>query len=224
MSKGEEIIKLLVQGKTSLEIINMGYKKGTVYSAQRNWRKGEDNIPVVGNDRRDEASPLLAPQFTNKLQDIESDPEIIQLKKEIRIAELQKHLNRAKAPNDIDIIMAAAQELGQVRRDKCTHEENGLCTFWDWETADDVPKYVGQPVFEDEGIWRIMPSPYYCAMCLTTLEEEIDGLTARFGNSPLADMRKRFSCKCGAKGMVAVSFKCTKCEQENWWGWWPKEH
>ncbi len=35
-------------------------------------------------------------------------------------------------------------------------------------------------------------------------------------------LRETFECSsCGQKGHVAVKVKCTNCENEMWWGWWP---
>ncbi|MBI3954194.1 MAG: hypothetical protein HY330_06740 [Chloroflexi bacterium] len=57
-----------------------------------------------------------------------------------------------------------------------------------------------------------------------TLEETREA-TVRLGDalkaSPLSRLRGRFSCGCGAKGHVAVSIKCTSCDTERWWGWFP---
>jgi len=42
-------------------------------------------------------------------------------------------------------------------------------------------------------------------------------------NTPLRNLRERFVCSsCGEKGYVAVKIKCTKCDEESWWGWWPE--
>ena len=38
-SKSDAIVELLVEGKSSREIIEMGYKKGTVYSTQPKWHQ-----------------------------------------------------------------------------------------------------------------------------------------------------------------------------------------
>jgi len=36
--------------------------------------------------------------------------------------------------------------------------------------------------------------------------------------------QKTFVCnKCQMKGQVAAQIKCTYCNQENWWGWWPQK-
>lgn len=38
------------------------------------------------------------------------------------------------------------------------------------------------------------------------------------------NLNKVFTCSaCGSVGVVAIKVKCTKCGQENWWGWWPKK-
>ena len=38
------------------------------------------------------------------------------------------------------------------------------------------------------------------------------------------DIRRNFTCeKCGSQGYVAGLVKCSCCEEEDWWGWWPPE-
>ena len=58
-SKTTEIIKLLAKGKTSKEIIGMGHKPGTVYSAQRKWRQ-EKERGVTGIENQNLISSNLA--------------------------------------------------------------------------------------------------------------------------------------------------------------------
>ncbi|MCL0082301.1 hypothetical protein M1O14_01025 [Dehalococcoidia bacterium] len=36
------------------------------------------------------------------------------------------------------------------------------------------------------------------------------------------DIRETFECQhCGSRGYVVGLIKCSECEEENWWGWWP---
>ena len=36
------------------------------------------------------------------------------------------------------------------------------------------------------------------------------------------NLREDFKCEsCGSKGLVAIHIRCTRCDEESWWGWWP---
>ncbi len=48
-SAKDSIIKLLTEGKSSGEIIGMGYKAGTVYGTQRKWRQDEAQTRSAGD-------------------------------------------------------------------------------------------------------------------------------------------------------------------------------
>lgn len=172
MTKSDKIIQLLKEGKNSGDIIGMGYKKGTVYSAQRKWRRGKaEHSPKVEDVATD--SSRSNHQAVTELADIESDPEIVQLKKEIRIAELNRQLAKAKAPSEVDILVASAREIGQERYESCDYEDNGRCTIWKWATASEIPSGIGEPVLDKKDVWRIKPASLYCAMCTASLEEAV---------------------------------------------------
>jgi predicted nucleic acid-binding Zn-ribbon protein len=54
----------------------------------------------------------------------------------------------------------------------------------------------------------------------TQLKTITQGLRGTLGY----DIKKNFRCdSCGADGAVALKIRCTHCEKENWWGWWPKD-
>jgi hypothetical protein len=40
---------------------------------------------------------------------------------------------------------------------------------------------------------------------------------------PVDNLGKSTCTKCGAKGSVAVKYMCTQCNEESWWGRWPKK-
>ncbi len=42
--------------------------------------------------------------------------------------------------------------------------------------------------------------------------------------TPDYGVRNSFTCEsCGSHGFVAIPMRCTKCDGEGWWGWWPKK-
>jgi len=179
----------------------------------------------VGSPRRaKKTTPLIG-------EDIESDPEIIQLKKEIRRAELERELGTAKMPSDIGVLVAAARELGKRRRKDCAYEEHGVCMYWGWDRREEISEDLGEPVLiEEDGErrWRIKPSLLYCALCIGPFETALwdavhEAETELLGN-PLSGVKHEMICNgCGSEGHVAVRIKCTKCGREMWWGWWPEK-
>ena len=222
MDKSDKIVQLLNEGKNSCEIITMGYKKGTVYSTQRKWR--QRNVKPTHRVNEVTTGRITSNQrsITESI-DIESDPEIVQLKKEIRMAELNRQLAKAKAPSEVETLVTSAQEIGQKRCESCDYEDNGLCTFWKWSTASEIPSGIGEPVLEKKDVWRMKPTSLYCAMCTISVENDIDELEDALVKVPFRDIQDRFTCECETKGMLAFSIKCTMCRKETWWGWWPKE-
>jgi hypothetical protein len=179
MTKSDEITKLLAQGKTSHEIISMGYKKGTVFGAQRKFRQNNATPHVTNNKVAQAKKPPPIKQPINTTIDIESDPEIVQLKKEIRIAELRKQLGIAKAPSEMEVLIAAALQCGELRQEECEHKENGVCALYEWSSREDIEDGIGEPIPKEKDKWRIKPSPLYCAMCTANIEDNIEDLEYR---------------------------------------------
>jgi predicted nucleic acid-binding Zn-ribbon protein len=53
---------------------------------------------------------------------------------------------------------------------------------------------------------------------------QLKAITQGLRNTLAYDIKRNFKCDCcGADGAVALKIRCTHCEKENWWGWWPKE-
>ena len=171
-SISDEIKKLLSQGNTSTGIINLGYKKGTVYSVQRKWRGGTLNTPSSKSDNTQQISSIGSsnPQASSTSIEIENDPEIVRLKKEIRIAELEKQLDKIKLPTALEILMASVEINGKERLDGCQFKENGICDLWSWSNRDEIPKGLDTLVLEFKNTCRIKTSPFYCAICQVSLE------------------------------------------------------
>lgn len=56
------------------------------------------------------------------------------------------------------------------------------------------------------------------------INTQLKTITQGLRNTLGYDIKKNFRCDCcGADGAVALKIRCTLCEKENWWGWWPKE-
>ncbi len=57
-----------------------------------------------------------------------------------------------------------------------------------------------------------------------TVNTQLKTITQGLRNTLGYDIKKNFRCdSCGADGAVALKIRCTHCEKENWWGWWPKD-
>ena len=57
-----------------------------------------------------------------------------------------------------------------------------------------------------------------------TVNTQLKTITQGLRNTLGYDIKKNFKCdSCGADGAVALRIRCTHCENENWWGWWPKD-
>jgi len=57
-----------------------------------------------------------------------------------------------------------------------------------------------------------------------TVNTQLKTITQGLRNTLGYDVKKNFRCDaCGADGAVALKIRCTHCEKENWWGWWPKD-
>ncbi len=57
------------------------------------------------------------------------------------------------------------------------------------------------------------------------INTQLKTITQGLRNTLAYDMKKNFKCDCcGADGAVALKIKCTHCDKENWWGWWPKDN
>jgi hypothetical protein len=57
-----------------------------------------------------------------------------------------------------------------------------------------------------------------------TVNTQLKTITQGLRNTLGYDIKKNFRCdSCGADSAVALKIRCTHCEKENWWGWWPKD-
>jgi DNA-directed RNA polymerase subunit RPC12/RpoP len=55
------------------------------------------------------------------------------------------------------------------------------------------------------------------------LTAQVESLTKAAQATPGFGARNSFKCaSCGAQGMVATVYRCTKCGKDKWLGFWPK--
>lgn len=52
-------------------------------------------------------------------------------------------------------------------------------------------------------------------------DTELAAVQHKLGGTPMAGLRDRFKCSCGANGLVVVQVACTACGTEKRYGWWP---
>ena len=160
--KEVEIARLLSEGTPPAELIRQGHARGTVYKVSRRRRAEHAALEPDGQ----------APGASDPA--VEDDPEVVALKKALRMAQLERQLSEVKGPTDLDIRLSALDE--------------GVDELYEW-----LNKTSGAHV----------------------------KLKARVDGSPLAGIRKRFHCSCGAAGLVAATVVCTSCGLEQQQGWWP---
>ncbi len=84
-TKAQAIQALLATGKSTREVISMGFKAGTVYKASRELRRGpEGGYQVTEETPQANAGVSAQAQSVEAIDlQIENDPEIVRLKKEI---------------------------------------------------------------------------------------------------------------------------------------------
>ncbi len=97
----EQIRALLAEGKPAKEIILLGFKSSTVYRVQRQLRRrattrsiaehGANAVDTQGYGASSGGDP-----------DVEAHPEIIELKRKLRKAQLERQLREVRSPLDIE--------------------------------------------------------------------------------------------------------------------------
>jgi hypothetical protein len=115
MGKEEEIAKLLSQGTLPAELVRQGHSRGTVYKVARRLAERGTTAPHHSDSRASEAS--------NSAYDsaLEADPEILDLKKELRKAQLERQLAEMRAPIDLEDRLAKIEKDMQGLVGRFTH-------------------------------------------------------------------------------------------------------
>jgi hypothetical protein len=174
----------------------------------------------------------------------EEDPKIKGLQRDVQIAKLEREKYEATTPiersKELATLMAnmtIIQDGGREKMKVCVYFNADHCDLYGWRDrpTDSVPP--GEVFFKD-GWWVIRPDPIACAACsnyiaptviteiqldekTSEISQTLDSQKTSLDNTPTHNLRNRFCCDCGAKGLVAVKVKCTRCGAEDWWGWHP---
>ena len=90
--KEKEIARLLSGGRTPAELVREGHARGTVYKVAR-------RMADEGNRQGTGQSGPIGTEFDPA---VESDPEILEFKKQLRKAQLGKAIAEVKAPIDLE--------------------------------------------------------------------------------------------------------------------------
>ena len=101
--KEKEIASLLSEGNQAAELVRQGYARGTVYKvAQRLGHASTTPFVGTGGDASD--------------WNVENDPDVIQLRKAIRMAELQRQLEEIEPSVElVDRITKLEEEVSWLR-------------------------------------------------------------------------------------------------------------
>ena len=89
--KEEEIARLLSNGRTPAELIRQGHSRGTVYKVAKRMAGGGTSQDA---SQTGSVGVGLDPE-------IESDPEILEFKKNLRKAQLERAIAEVRAPIDL---------------------------------------------------------------------------------------------------------------------------
>ena len=99
--KEKQIAKLLREGKKPADLVHQGFSRGAVYKTNRRLQHGSATP----------SDPSTTPGFK-----VENDPEAIQLKKAVRMAELQRQLGEIEQPVElVDRIAKLEEEVRWLR-------------------------------------------------------------------------------------------------------------
>ncbi len=115
MRKEEEIANLLAKGIPPVEVIRQGYARGTTYKVQR--RLAQEATPTPG----DSASPLTEAGGSVNDPGLDADPEILEKKKAVRMAQLDQQLAEIKQPLDFEPRLARMEKQVEALNQAVTH-------------------------------------------------------------------------------------------------------
>ena len=117
--KEEEIARLLSEGTPPAELVHQGYSRGTVYKVKRRLAEGGTTPP---------GPSLPGPESTDPASDpaLEADSEIMELKKSLRKAQLERQLAEIRAPIDLEARLTSIEEELTVIGDALTYLDDQL--------------------------------------------------------------------------------------------------
>ena len=91
----QQIEQLLRDGKSSRQVIDMRYNPSSVYKVQRRVRARASAPIAEGNDP---TPPTAGSGDEQRDPEVESHPEVVELKRELRKVQLQSQIAAVRAP------------------------------------------------------------------------------------------------------------------------------
>ncbi len=121
----QQIERLLRNGKSSRQVIDMRYNPSSVYKVQRRVRAGASAPITEGND----PTPPTAGLGDEHLDpEVESHPEVVELKRELRKVQLQSQIAAVRAPvgteKRLDSLEKTVSEMAELVVWLATPDEN----------------------------------------------------------------------------------------------------
>jgi len=120
----QQIEQLLRDGKSSRQVIDMRYNPSSVYKVQRRVRAGA-SAPITGGN--DPAPPITGGD-EHLDPEVESHPEVIELKRELRKVQLQSQIAAVRAPagtgKRLDSLEQTVSEMAELVVWLATPDEN----------------------------------------------------------------------------------------------------
>ena len=121
----QQIEQLLRDGKSSRQVIDMRYNPSSVYKVQRRVRAGASTPITEGNDL---THPMAESGDEQRDPEVESHPEVLELKRELRKAQLQSQIAAVRAPagmeKRLDSLEKTVSEMAELVVWLATPDEN----------------------------------------------------------------------------------------------------
>ena len=121
----QQIEQLLRDGKSSRQVIDMRYNPSSVYKVQRRVRAGAGTPITEGNDPTPSTAGLGDEQ---RDPEVESHPEVIELKRELRKVQLQNQIAAVRVPagmgRRLDSLEKTVSEMAELVVWLATPDEN----------------------------------------------------------------------------------------------------
>ena len=121
----QQIEQLLRDGKSSRQVIDMRYNPSSVYKVQRRVRAGA-SAPIT--ERNDPTPPTAQRGDEQRDPEVESHPEVVELKRELRKAQLQSQIAAVRVTagmeKRLDSLEKTVSEMAELVVWLATPDEN----------------------------------------------------------------------------------------------------
>ena len=212
-------------GKTEKAFGGFEKQMGAVETSLMAERQARDEqakaigeIKAGGGESQGEALKAKVADLTERLE-----------KSEQVLSDLEKQLGEALAAlaADREGREEQARQIGEIKTavdDLSEHSEQGQLTGLTERVATVEANSEKFEQYRKAFETALMANRQLQLAQSQTVNTQLKTITQGLRNTLGYDVKKNFRCdSCGAEGAVALKIRCTACEKENWWGWWPKE-